>query len=334
MKEALYYKKLNGIINCVLCPWKCMIINGNVGVCRVRKNIDGKLYSLVYRNPVSVAVDPIEKKPLYHFLPGTEILSFGTVGCNLKCLHCQNFETSQAEPGDFPEHKVMPGEIVERAINLGCNSIAYTYNEPTIFYEYVLDTAKIARKKRLKNVIVSNGYINEAPLLEWCKYIDGANIDIKGFDENFYRKITTAKLEPVLDALKILKKKKKWIEITNLIIPALNDELKKIEEMCGWIKNNLGAEVPLHFTAFYPTYKLTDKPRTSTEILLKARDVALKTGLKYVYVGNVYTTEEGNTYCPKCKSLLIERNGFSITQNNVKHGKCFNCSEKIAGVWE
>ncbi|MDO8740297.1 MAG: AmmeMemoRadiSam system radical SAM enzyme [Candidatus Woesearchaeota archaeon] len=335
MKQALYYKKLKeNIIQCQLCPRFCAINPGEIGDCRVRKNIDGKLFSLVYAEPCAVSVDQIEKKPLYHFLPGSTSFSIGTTGCNLHCLHCQNWTTSQANAGEAPTTILEPEDAVRQAINSGSKSISYTYNEPSIFYEYVLDTAKLARKKGLKNIMVTNGYINPEPLKELYKYIDAANVDIKGFTEEFYKKIADAKLKPVLEALKSMQKAGTWIEITNLIIPTLNDDLKKIEEMCIWIKENLGTNVPLHFTAFYPTYKLTGKPSTSVEILKKAHDVAKKVGLNYVYVGNV-ANEYNNTYCPKCKKLLIERTGFfSVLSNNLVKGKCADCKEKIPGVWE
>ena len=332
MIEALYYKKLKeGIVQCQLCPRFCVIKPEAIGDCRVRKNIDGKLYSLVYSLPCSVAIDPIEKKPLYHFIPGHSSFSIATVGCNFHCRHCQNWEISQ--PNQIFGEEITPKEIVERAVEENCQSIAYTYTEPTIYYEYVLDCAKLARKKGIKNVTVTNGYINPEPLKELYKYIDGSNVDIKGFTEEFYEKECFAKLKPVLETLKNIHEMKVWFEITNLVIPTLNDGLKEIKEMCGWIKENLGTDYPLHFTAFYPCYKRMDLPPTKPDILLKAREIALKTGLNYVYVGNVSSGEAGNTYCPKCKALAIERSGFFILKNYLKNGKC-KCGERIAGVLE
>ncbi len=334
MKEALFYKKLEDKkVQCLLCPRGCIIPEGKRGFCKVRENKNGKLNALVYSKPCSIQIDPIEKKPLFHFLPGHKSFSIGTTGCNLACKHCQNYTTSQAEVEEVPGYELTPEKAVTEAIKQDCKSIAYTYNEPSIFYEYVLDTAKLARQSKLKNVTVTNGFINEEPFEKLYKYIDGANVDLKAFDDKFYREITTAWLEPVLNTLKILKKIGTWFEITNLIIPTLNDDLKKIKKMCEWIKENLGVDVPLHFTAFYPTYKLTNLPSTSPEILVKARDIALKVGLHYVYVGNVYIGGAENTYCPKCGKLLIERMGFAILQNRIKNGKC-SCGEKIAGVWE
>ena len=332
MKEALFYINLTDKVQCRICPRNCIILEGQRGFCRARENIKNKLYSLVYARPCSINLDPIEKKPLYHFYPSHRSLSVATVGCNMACKHCQNWEISQADPDSFPARELMPEQIVNMAVKGNYKSISYTYTEPTIFYEYVLDTAKLAKKKGIKNVIVSNGFINPEPLVEWCKYIDAANIDLKFFDDAIYREMTTAWLDPILETIKTLHKKKVWLEITNLIIPALNDKPKMIEKMCKWITDNIGVSYPLHFTAFYPTYKLNNTPPTSTEMLLKARGIALKAGIKYVYVGNVYADEANNTYCPKCKRLLIERSGFSVMQNNIKKGKC-SCGNKIDGLF-
>ena len=334
MKEASYYKKLkNENVQCLLCPKKCIIKKDSYGFCNARKNIDGRLYSVVYSNPDAVHIDPIEKKPLYHFMPGSKALSIGTIGCNLECKHCQNWTMSRAKPEEIAIQNISPEEIVELAIKNNCKIISYTYNEPTVFFEYMLDCAKIAKKKGIKNMIVSNGFINEEPLKELCKYIDGANIDLKAFNNKFYKEICSAWLEPVLESLKILKNKNVWLEVTNLIIPTLNDNLKEIKKMCEWIKENLGADVPLHFTGFYPCYKLLDIPQTSSEILKKARKIALNIGINHTYVGNVFAAEENNTYCPKCNRLLIERSGFGTIKNNIKNSKC-SCGEKIAGIFE
>ena len=286
MNEASYYEKKNGKVQCHLCPFECVIGEGKLGNCGVRKNQKGNLYSMAYGKPVSVAIDPIEKKPLHHFLPGTKIFSVGTAGCNLHCKWCQNWEISQAKAAELEEQEASPEEIVEAAIEAKCPSIAFTYNEPMVFYEYALDTAKIARKRGIKTVIVSNGFVNKEPLEEFCRHLDAANIDLKSFDDKFYRKYTGAWLEPVLESLKILKKKKVHLEITNLVIPGLNDDMKKIEEMCKWIKEELG-DVPLHFSAFFPCYKMQDITPTTREVLEKAK----KTGEKYlknVHLGNIF----------------------------------------------
>jgi pyruvate formate lyase activating enzyme len=332
MKEALFYVKKGSALQCNICPHNCIIAENKRGFCGVRENQKGKLYLLVYGKPVSVCIDPIEKKPLFNFLPGSKVFSIGTVGCNLRCLHCQNWQISQEK--DIIGEDMMPEDVVNEALNEDCEGIAYTYTEPTIFYEYVLDTAKLARKKGLKNIMVTNGYINQEPLKELYKYIDAANVDLKGFTEKFYKEITSSSLAPVLEAIKTISKIKTChLEITNLIIPTLNDDMKKIKEMCVWIKDNVGTDIPLHFSRFFPFYKLEHLPPTPPETLKKARDIALETGLKFVYVGNILLKDSENTYCPKCKKLLIERIGFGITKNNIKEGKC-SCGEEIPGVWK
>jgi pyruvate formate lyase activating enzyme len=327
-------KEKKDIVHCHLCPHNCVIAEGKAGICRVRQNIKGRLYSLVYARPISAHIDPIEKKPLFHFMPGTNTYSFGTVGCNLKCEHCQNFEISQASPKDFPVPEVKPEDIVKRAKAAGCQSISYTYTEPTIFYEYVLETAILAKEEDIKSVMVSNGYINEKPAQELYKFIDATNIDLKGFNEDFYQKVCGAKLENVLAALKAIKKAGTWIELTNLIIPGKNDDMEEIKKMCEWIVVELGDTTPLHFSRFFPMYKMKNVPQTPEKTLLKAKEIAEKAGLKFVYVGNIITEKGENTYCPKCKKLLVARSGFGIVSNNIREGKCIYCKEKIAGVWE
>ncbi|MBU2634394.1 MAG: AmmeMemoRadiSam system radical SAM enzyme [Nanoarchaeota archaeon] len=332
MKEAMYYKKLTANkVKCLLCPHFCLLSENKKGLCRVRKNNKGKLYSLIYNKPCSVNIDPIEKKPLYHFHPASKTLSIGTNGCNLLCLNCQNYEISK----EFKEIKikeVKPEEIIEIAKKNNCKSISYTYTEPTIFYEYMLDIARLAKKSKIKSVIVSNGYINEDPLKELIPYLDAVNIDLKAFNENFYTKNCNAQLEPVLNTLKLLKKSNIWIEITNLIIPRLSDNQKEIEKMCQWIRKNLG-NIPIHFSRFYPYYKLDYIQETPLITLRKASNTAKKY-LDYVYIGNILTDKEENTYCPKCQSLIIERHGFEILKNNLKSGKCSNCKKVIPGIWD
>ena len=334
MKSALFYKKIkNSVLQCELCPRYCVIKNSEVGNCGVRKNIQGKLYSLVYGKPCSINIDPIEKKPLYHFLPGSESFSIGTVGCNFHCLNCQNYEISQAKFEGVNSIDLPPKKVVEQALKNKCKSISYTYNEPTIFCEYMLDTAQLAKKKRIKNVIVSNGFINEKPLLELCKYIDAANIDLKAFDDNFYKKICDARLDPILNTLKILYKKKIWLELTNLLIPKLNDDNKQIRKLCLWIKENLDENVPLHFSRFFPMYKASNFQATNFETLKNAYEIAKETGLKYVYLGNIESNYE-NTYCPNCKNLLIERSSFSVNKVNIRKNKCIKCNQKIVCIWK
>jgi pyruvate formate lyase activating enzyme len=337
MKEALYYEKLNdNLVRCSLCPWLCSINDNNQGMCGVRKNISGKLFSLVYARPCAVHVDPIEKKPLYHFMPGARAFSIATIGCNFFCGFCQNWQISKADARNIDKEydELTPKQVVELCKKNNCNIISYTYTEPTIFYEYMLDIARIAKKERIKNTIVSNGYINEKPLRELCKHIDGANIDLKGFTNEFYIKVCKGKLEPVMKTLKILREEGVWLEITNLIVPGLNDDFKKIEEMCKWISNELGRDVPLHFSRFHPDYKMPDSKATPMETLEKAKKIADKY-LDYVYIGNV--SGESNTLCPKCKSVIIRRSMLSLIENKIKdgnEGKCFKCGNKIPGVWE
>ncbi|MEM4703091.1 MAG: AmmeMemoRadiSam system radical SAM enzyme [Candidatus Pacearchaeota archaeon] len=331
LKEALFYKKLKTQVQCQLCPRFCVIKHGERGSCGVRTNINGILYSLVYGKPCSIALDPIEKKPFYHFLPASKSLSIATVGCNLHCLHCQNYEISQARVEDVPYIEATPEQVVEQAKSSNVKSISFTYTEPTIFYEYMLDIAKLAKKEKVKCNIVSNGFINLPPLKKLAPLIKAANIDLKG-NALFYEKVCQGKIEPVLEAIKLLHEKKVWLEITNLIIPSYNDSIEKIKEMISWILENLGKDVPLHFSAFYPCYKLTDVPATEPEFLIKARVIARHQGLKYVYTGNIQDQEGSTTFCPKCGKALIVRQGFSVVKNELKRGKC-SCGEKIAGVW-
>ncbi len=334
MKEAQFYKKLKeNTVQCQLCPHYCSLKEGEIGKCKVRKNIRGTLYSLSYEHPVALNVDPVEKKPLYNYLPGVRTFSIGMAGCNLSCKHCQNSDMSQKSPEELPSSRVNAEEIVRQAKEMGCPIIAYTYSEPLVSYEYMLDIAKLAKKQGIKNVIVSNGFINPQPLKELCKHIDAANIDLKSMNNEFYEKICEARLAPVLESLKMLKQEGVWLEITNLIIPTLNDTEEDITKLIDWTLNNLGGKTPIHFTAFYPQHKLSHLPLTLPIILKKARKIALEKGIKYVYTGNVVDEEGNHTYCPKCGSLLIKRSLFSTTENNIKEGKCFSCNEKIEGVW-
>ncbi|MBU3933549.1 MAG: AmmeMemoRadiSam system radical SAM enzyme [Candidatus Omnitrophica bacterium] len=333
-REALYYTKIDDkTVQCGLCPRRCLLMEGMRGACRVRQAGGGRLYTYVYGNPCAYHIDPIEKKPVYHMLPATASFSIATAGCNLRCKFCQNWTISQRPPEETDNIKMMPQEVVEQALKNNCSSIAYTYSEPIIFYEYMLDTAKLARDKGLKNVMVTAGYINEEPLRQLCKYIDAANVDLKGFDKKYLREICGEELEPLLEALKIFKEEGVWLELTNLIVPTLNDDMETIEKMCIWIRDNLGAETPLHFSRFTPMYKLRNLYLTPASTLEEAREVAKRVGLKYVYIGNVPGHPAENTYCPDCRALLIERLGFSIKQNNVVEGRCKFCGRPIPGIW-
>lgn len=337
-KEAYYYKKLkNKEVRCKLCPRQCVIPKGQRGFCRVRENINGKLYTLVYSLPVAVHVDPIEKKPLFHFLPSTSAFSIATAGCNLRCSFCQNWQISQAGPEEADTIPFAPKAVVKRALHTESATIAYTYTEPIIFYEYMLDTAKLAKKFGLKNIMHTCGYVNPEPVRELAKYLDGANVDLKSFSDKFYKRYTgggSGVPKQVLKTLKVLKEEGVWIEITNLIIPNLNDNDKEIRNMCIWIKKNLGPNVPLHFSRFYPAYKMRNLPPTPVQTLERAKKIAEKVGLKFVYIGNVPGHPAENTYCPKCKRLLIRRRGYQITEYNLNKGRCKFCGKKIPGVWK
>ena len=333
-KEAYYYTQLGKNVQCQVCPNRCLLEPNERSVCRVKVNIEGTLYTLVYGNPCAVHIDPIEKKPLFHFLPGTKAFSIATAGCNFRCLNCQNWEISQSRPEETINYDLMPEKVIEKTKETGCQSIAYTYSEPVAFYDYMLDTSKLASKEGIKNLWITNGYINEEPLRELCKYMDAANVDLKSFKEEIYNQLNAGSLKPVLNTLKILKEEGVWLEVTNLIVPTWTDDLDMIREMCKWLVRNIGKDYPLHFSRFFPHYKLTHLPPTPIETLERAREIAMEEGLKFVYIGNVPLHPAENTYCPKCEKLLIERKGFLITQNNVENGSCKFCGEKIAGVWE
>jgi len=333
MKEALFWRPFHdNTVQCRLCPHVCKIELDALGRCGARQNIDGKLISLVYGKPISIHVDPIEKKPLYHFIPGSKILSIGTVGCNLHCLHCQNWEISQTQGTEVQGEVVTPEKIIQIAKDNNCEAIAYTYNEPTIFYEYMLDIMKLARVAGMYNVIVSNGFINPEPLFKIIKFIDAANIDFKSINEKFYKEVCMGHIAPVLATIKLLHKNKVHLELTNLIIPTLNDKPEDIKKLCEWIKLNLDVEVPLHFSAFHPSYKLMALPRTDLKKLRDAHKIAVDVGLKHVYLGNVIDPSHESTHCTECKSLLIRRNGFEIIENKLKTGKC-KCGKKLAGIY-
>ena len=333
-KLSPYFTSLEeGEIQCELCPHRCRVAKGKRGICRVRENRDGKYYSLVYGNPCAVHLDPIEKKPFFHVLPGTTSFSLATAGCNFQCKFCQNWEISQAFPEDVYSYEVPPDLMVKRAKEIGARSIAYTYVEPTIFYEYMFDIGQLTKKESLLNVTHSNGFINPDPLKNLCKVLDAANIDLKGFTENFYRELCSGELGPVLETLKTLKKEKVHVEITNLIIPTKNDDMSTLKEMCLWIKKELGADTPIHFSRYYPLYKLKTLPPTPVSTLDKARVVALSVGLEYVYVGNIPGHEGENTFCPKCKKMIIQRTGYMVGEINVKAGKCKYCGKPIPGIW-
>jgi len=334
LKEAMLYEKLRGnVVKCNLCSHRCRISDSKRGICAVRENRDGSLYSLVYGKVIARAVDPIEKKPLFHFLPGSRAYSIATVGCNFRCENCQNFEISQM-PRDSKiilGQEMSPREIVIAAKQNNCESIAYTYTEPTIFFEYAYDTAKLARKEGIKNVFVTNGYITEEALIEIRPYLDAANIDLKSLSEDFYQKNCGARLKPVLDSIRLHKSLGIWIEITTLIIPTLNDSVEELRRIAEFIKE-VGIEIPWHVSQFYPTHKLLKLPRTPITTLNKAREIGLEVGLRYVYEGNVPGEAGENTYCYKCGKLLTHRYGYQILENKIKNSACSYCGAEIDGV--
>ncbi|MDY7035560.1 MAG: AmmeMemoRadiSam system radical SAM enzyme [Thermodesulfobacteriota bacterium] len=334
-KLSPYYTSLSkGRIRCELCPRRCLVSKGERGFCRVRENREGKFYSLVYGNPSIIHYDPIEKESFSHVLPGTICLTLSTAGCNLECKFCENWEISQAFPEDVFSYDISPEMIVRKAEEMRVHSIAYTYAEPTIFYEYMSDIAHLARRAGLRNVLHSNGFIHQRPLRDLCQVLDAAQIDLKGFSNEFYRELSNGKLAPVLDTLKILKEEKVHVEITNLVIPTKNDDMSLIREMCLWMKGALGPDTPLHFTRFYPLHKLQRLPSTPISILEKARAVALSAGLEYVYIGKVPGHEAWDTFCPKCKRRIIQRTGYMISQMLMTGGECNFCGKSIPGIWK
>ncbi len=322
-----------GVVKCMLCAQECVIMQGGRGKCKARINVDGTLRSLVYGRPVSVHIDPIEKKPFYHYLPGRQAFSMATAGCPLSCQFCQNWEISQAKPEDFKSGFAKPSKIVEAAIENKAPIIAFTYNEPTVFAEYMTDIARLAKEKNVRCVLISCGFMNEAPLAEMCEVLDAIKIDLKGFSRDFYEKVCGAKLEPVLRSLKQVHREGVHLEIVNLVVPTLNDSEKMLAELCQWVAGELGSNVPVHFTRFHPDYKMLNLPPTPLSTLERAYGIAKKTGLNYPYVGN-YPRHPGNhTYCPKCGKTVIERVGFFVTAENLKEGRCAYCGEPISGVW-
>jgi len=331
MKEAMFYEKLSEeLVQCNLCPHNCKIKDQKRGLCGVRENQKGKLISIVYGKACATAVDPIEKKPLFHFLPGTMSYSVATVGCNLTCKFCQNWEISQGNKPNKPiyGHDLTPKDIVDDAQKNKCESIAYTYTEPTIFYEYAYDTCVLAKKKGIKNIFVSNGFINPGPIDKISKVLDGINIDLKGFSEEYYEKICGARLQPILDAIKQYHKNRVWVEVTTLIVPGHNDNEEMLNKIAEFIAK-IDKSIPWHISRFYPHYKMQDTPPTDIKIIHKAVEIGKKHGLKYIYAGNVPGDDYESTYCPKCNKKVIERFGFAVQNINIKDNKCKFCDESI-----
>jgi len=335
LHEAAWWEaEPSGRVHCYLCPRHCHIHAGQAGFCFIRVNRGGKLYSLGYGSPAALQIDPIEKKPLSHFLPGSRVFSMGTAGCNMGCFFCQNWDISKSRQDQVHSQRVAPEDMPLLAVEHGCESIAFTYNEPTIWGEYVIDICKAAKDHGLKTVMVSNGYITREAFHDIYDHIDAANIDLKAFTENFYGKITLTHLQPVLDTLQWLKNETSvWFELTNLLIPTLNDGAEEIGKLSEWVMEHLGPDVPLHFTAFHPDFKLRDKPATPPETLHRARKIALDAGLHYVYEGNIFS-EGANTGCPSCGEPLIRRSWHKVLENRLKDGECPSCGLVIPGVWQ
>jgi len=332
--EARFYEKLaNRRVRCKLCPRECVVEDQGRGFCRVRENRKGTYYTLVHSRIVAAHIDPIEKKPFFHFLPGKQALSVATAGCNVNCKFCQNWEISQAKPEDLPAKYLPPKELAGWAQDNQCAAVAFTYNEPTIFNEYVTDAAEAARASGLKSIVISNGFIQQVPLKRTCQAVDGIKIDLKAYSPDYYRDIVRGQLQPILDNLLTIRKQGRWLEIVYLTVPTLNDRDEEVRAMSRWIKSELGADVPIHFTRFMPLYLLKNLPPTPVPTLERLKAVADAEGLQYVYIGNVPGHAAENTYCPKCKSLVIERAGFTIRQMNLRKGKCPKCQHAIPGVW-
>ena len=335
VKEARYYDKLDLLrVKCKLCPRECQVADLERGYCGVRENRGGTYYTLVHSRACSVNIDPIEKKPFFHYLPGTLAFSLATAGCNIECRHCQNWNISQFRPEQVDSMDLPPEKITEVCKAKKCPTIAYTYTEPVVFYEYAYDTAKQARERGVGSVIVSNGYIQGKPLEEWCKVLTGVKIDLKAFTEKFYKETCNGELKPVLDTLVRLKQCGMWFELVVLVIPTLNDGEQEFREMTQWVVKNLGPDVPMHFTRFHPIYKIKNLPPTPVETLEQARNIARESGVHFAYVGNVPGHEGENTFCFKCKEPLIRRTGFYILENKLTDGKCPKCRTAIPGVWK
>lgn len=332
-KLAMYQEETPRGIMCRICPNECVLKEGEVSKCNNRRVHNSKLYTMAFGNPCSVNIDPIEKKPLYHFYPGSRAFSIATAGCNLVCLNCQNWTISQTSPDKTRNYDLPPDKVVNEAMGSQCKSIAYTYSEPMTFYEYTFESAILAKKAGVNNIVKSNGYINPEPLKKLCSVLNAANIDLKSFNESTYLKLTGGKLQPVLDSLKIYKDMGVWLEITNLVVPGWTDNIDEIGKMCKWLGENGFRDTPLHFSRFYPTHKLQQLPPTPVEVLKNAVNVATSEGIRYVYTGNVPGNEISDTRCASCGTTLVKRLGYTITANTISNGKCGKCGNAIPGIW-
>ena len=332
--EARYYDKLDyKKVRCRLCPRECLIDNLETGYCGVRTNYEGTYYTLVYGKPVTLHNDPIEKKPLFHFLPGTKSFSIATVGCNVNCKFCQNWEISQVGPDQVNHYEAPPETIISAAMNAGSSSIAYTYTEPVIFAEYMYDIAEIGRRRGIKSVMISNGYINPEPMKDLCGVLDGVKIDLKAFTQHFYTEMVSGELKPVLDTIELLKKSGMWTELVYLVIPGWNDDPGEITEMAAWIRDDLDDKTPIHFSRYHPQYLVKNIPPTPLSTLEKCYDICRSEGLQYVYLGNVPRHPAEKTFCHNCGTKLIDRTGFLVKEINLNGNRCSNCNEIIPGIW-
>lgn len=356
-REGLHYRRLGRNVQCQVCPNQCLLSPGDRGRCRNRVNRDGTLYTLAYGNACAMHVDPIEKKPLSHFIPSTGTFSFASSGCGFRCLNCQNWEISQRKPeetkdasgkplrfgpdaigqvtrDDLNRLSLFPEQIVGLAEYYHCPSISYTYSEPTVWFEYMLETARLARQKKIRNVWVTCGYIQPDSLRDLCRFLDAAIVNLKSFDDQVYRDLNSGRLQPVLDTLQTLKREGVWFEVLNLVVPTYTDKPPMIRQMCGWLVDTLGPDVVLHFSRFHPAHKLMHLPSTPIETLCEAREIARQSGLRYVYLGNVQEPADAQTtFCPQCRRVLVERQGFSTRLVNMEGGKCRSCGTAIPGVW-
>jgi pyruvate formate lyase activating enzyme len=332
--EAYAYRKLeSGAVVCQVCPHHCMLSPGDRSVCRSKVNIDGTLYTLAYGNPCAVHVDPVEKKPLYHFLPGIQVFSLAVAGCNFRCLNCQNWEISQFKPDELRFQPLPVDAAAKAALQSQCRAVAYTYSEPVTFIEYMSAIGGRARSAGLKNLWISNGYINTGPLTDLCRFVDGANVNLKSFSDDIYRRLNGGRLEPVLETFKTLHANKVHFEMTNLVVPGYTDDAEMVKRMCAWILTHVGPDHPLHFLRFFPRYKLDRLAPTPISVLSRFRELALAEGIHYVYVGNVPGHEGNHTYCHHCKKLIIERIGYGLPQYHLKGNRCAFCDTIIPGVW-
>ncbi|NVN98196.1 MAG: AmmeMemoRadiSam system radical SAM enzyme [Geobacteraceae bacterium] len=334
MKEALFYEKTGSSVRCHLCRFHCTIADGKRGICNVRENRSGILYSLVFGKVVAENIDPVEKKPLFHFMPGSKTFSIATAGCNFHCLQCQNWNISQTpKDANIPGIDRSPAEVVHHALNSGCSSISYTYTEPTIFYEFALETATLAKANGLGNIFVSNGYICKAPLELIAPVLNAANIDLKGLDEKKYPQLFGGRLSEVLDAIVEYKRLGIWLELTTLVIPGVNDSDEELLKIAMFIKEYLGNDTPWHLSRFYPTYKMVDISPTPAKTLIRGAELGRSAGLRHVYIGNLSVSGGENSFCHDCQRVLIVREGFSVVENSLADGCCPHCGARAAGVW-